>query len=285
MSFVFLGRICGALLLGVSWVPAGEPVRELGWLANRIEEIDYFSSALGKTCAFAVVNPVGLPPRNGWPVLFLLHGHGRNHRTLLDNADTRALLLAERAVIVLPNACAGWYVDSVAEPDDRHGEAIGEVVALVEELRDVSLDRSRWGIAGWSMGGFGAMHHASTRPDRFGFVGSMIGLLDFPRIDGLPEGQRYSVPVRAFGSDPDAWPHYNPTHKVAALRHTKVVIVLASEAFDRTMNENFIKAAGRADVNVVVHSLQGGHTFSVVVEALPLILQAAARYFYSSALD
>ena len=246
---------------------------------DRIRDLTFDSPALEQAVKVTIVTPDTPPPPNGYPVLFILHGHGRNNRTLIDDPATRDLLLAQPFVTVLPNGKAGWWIDSPLDPASRYESLLTELVDWIAKNEPVSQQRSDWAIAGWSMGGYGAMRYATRHPERFSFVGTIIGLLDFPKVEGLPPNQRYDVSKRIFGEDPSAWDALNPIHDVSALANTEVEIVIAERAFDLTMNRNFIAAASAAGIKVQSHNLPGGHTFSSVTEGLKIVLPAVAQHF------
>ena len=246
---------------------------------SRVRFAEVHSAALGRALPLAIVSPA---PRGGAParaVLFMLHGRGRNHRSLLDAPAARAALLAAPFHIVLPQGEDGWYVDLPARTDERYGAYLEEVVRWADANLRVSREPSQRGIAGWSMGGYGAVRFAETHREQFGFVASVIGLLDFPRAETLPEGQNYRVPVQRFSADPEVWVRFNPLHGVADLRGRAVTLVLATRGFERTMNENFLAALAKHGIEPKVHWLDGGHEFAVVERALPLVLADATRFF------
>lgn len=248
--------------------------------SERITFAEVRSEALGRTLPIAVVRPEKPAiEREQAPVLFILHGRGRTHRSLLDAPAARAALLAAPFHIVLPQGEDGWYIDAPARPEDRYATYMEEVVAWVEENVSAARTPSKRGIAGWSMGGFGAVRFAQTHPDQFGFVASMIGLLDFPRPETLPEGQNYRVPVARFTSDPELWAKLNPLHAIDRLRRTTLTLVLATRGFERTMNENFLAVLEAQKIPAGVHWLEGGHEFSVVERAVPLVLADASAFF------
>lgn len=237
------------------------------------------SAALGgRIMPVAVVVPAHAPVADA-RVLFFLHGRGRHHRSLLEAPAARAALLAAPFYVVLPQGEDGWYVDSPARPADRYGTYLEEVVAWAERQFPLSHSPARRGIGGWSMGGYGAVRFAETHADQFGLVSSVIGLLDFPRPETLPDGQNYHVPVPRFTGDPLVWERFNPLRDVASLRGTRVTLVLASRGFERTMNERFIAALEAQDVRPQIHRLEGGHEFSVVERGLPLVIADAAAFF------
>ena len=55
----------------------------------RITELEFHSEALRREMPFTLVRPVNEAAANG-SVLFLLHGRGRNHQSLIDSEKTRA---------------------------------------------------------------------------------------------------------------------------------------------------------------------------------------------------
>lgn len=265
----------GVILLLVPALPARE----------RISVHQVPSVALGRALPVTVVAPeetLSSVSVRETSVLFLLHGRGRNHRSLLEapaGPATRAALLRAPFFIVLPQGEDGWYVDSPARPAARYGAWLEEVVSWAERTLPVTRRSSGRGIAGWSMGGYGAVRFAQAHSGEFGFVGSVIGLLDFPRAENLPEGQNYRVPNATFTGDPDVWVTLNPLRAVERLRGARVTLVLATRGFERTMNENFLAALTAAGLAADVHWLEGGHEFGLVERALPLVIDAAARSF------
>jgi S-formylglutathione hydrolase FrmB len=245
---------------------------------GRVETVSFFSRALGRTAPFSVVVPAQNPPPMGYAVLMILHGLGRNHLTLLENADTLALLKAQPFLTVLPDSQRGWWIDSSVS-GLKYDTMLGEVIAEVEKRYPVGKSSARWGVAGWSMGGFGAVHFAERHPDQISFVASIIGLLDYPRTDGLPLGQRFPVDTHVFGDSPDEWNDQNPSLHLEPLAGKDLVIVVAEQAFDRTMNENFLDRARNAGLTPEVFRIQGEHVFSSVFGGLQLVLARAAAHF------
>lgn len=262
-------RVAAALLLAVA-TAAG---------AERIIYREIPSAALGRALPVTVVAPEKTPTAGGGPVLFLLHGRGRHHRSLIESEPARAALLAAPFHVVLPQGEDGWYVDSPARPTDRYAAYLAEVIAWAEKNLPITRAPARTGIAGWSMGGYGAVRFAQAHAGRFGFVASIIGLLDFPRAEDLPAGQNYRVPVARFSDDPATWRKFNPIHAVTALRGSALTLVLATRGFELTMNEHFLAALAAEKITARVHRLDGAHEFSVVERALPLVLADAAAFF------
>ncbi len=239
---------------------------------HRIVDLEFHSEVLGKDMPFTLVRPADEAAANG-AVLFLLHGRGRHNHSLIESDEARAALLAAPFYIVLPNGEDGWYINSPEIPTDRYSDYLDEVITFATDELGLTKDPARCAIGGWSMGGFGAVRYAEDHPGRFGTVVGLIGVLDFPRMETLPEGQNYSVPATRFGSDPAVWTQLNPINAVEKLANSRLMLITGSTAFDRTMNYNFAARARQAGVNTRVVELTGGHTIEVVTSALPIALQ------------
>lgn len=249
---------------------------------SRIVEITFHSAALNKSAVFSVILPEQRPPAGGYQVLIILHGHGRNHHTLLENEETLKLLTAQPYLIVLPDSGTGWWIDSQASGANYDGMLL-DVIAEVKRRYPVNQSLSSWGVLGWSMGGFGAMHFSERHPECVSFVGSIIGLLDFPRVEGLPDGQRYPVDQSVFGAETEGWRRENPSQHVMKLAGKDLVVVIGKQAFDRTMNENFLNRARSAGLQLAVYRIEGSHDFPTVVNGLRILLPLAATHFRQSA--
>lgn len=264
----------------VLWVLLGMLARAVA--AERISFGEVRSAALGRTLPVAVIAPATPPATGKAPVLFFLHGRGRHHRTLLDSEAARTALLAAPCYVVLPQGEDGWYINAPGNPAARYETYLEEVIAWAERTYPIATEPAARGIAGWSMGGYGAVRFAQTHPGKFGFVASVIGLLDFPREEDLPPGQNYKVPVTRFTADPATWRTLNPLHGVEKLRGTEITLVLATKGFERTMNENFLAALKTTSLTARVHWLEGGHEFPLVERAVPLVVADMAAFLKSA---
>jgi S-formylglutathione hydrolase FrmB len=250
----------------------------LGWTVcaqaqvegERVFELSFFSGALQREMTVSVVAPE--VPAEDTAVLFFLHGRGRHHRSLLEVEASRAKLLAAEMWVILPDGEDGWYINSPVQSEARYEDYLTEVIKAAKERFQLRQASELWVIGGWSMGGYGAMRYAQRHAEGFGAVVAVIGLLDFPRESTLPVGQNYAVPVDRFGDAREDWPRFNPLNRVAALSGKDVLLITADGAFDRTMNENFSAALIDEKIAHRWRMLEGGHTFAVVQESLPLVL-------------
>lgn len=247
-------------------------------LEDRIVQVSFVSQMLNREKAYSVVLPDGYDrQKTDWPVLFLFHGRGRHERSLTDDVVTRNALLKVPFVVVLPDGDDGWYIDSPVKIEDQYEAYAQEVITHATERFMLSTAAAKRGLSGWSMGGYGCIRFAQTHSQAFSAVASMIGLLDFPR-NGLPKGQSYKVPIDRFGENPDVWTKLNPMSHIEKLKGMALLIVTADRAFDRTMNQNFSTGLNKANITHQWQVLKGGHTFSVVRQAVPLVLDFMTKH-------
>lgn len=216
------------------------------------KQIDTRSLAFGKRpdcgCAgtgrlgISVLLPSGYDGRRRFPILYLLHGAGEAHDTFLTRptprngelgGDIRAQARRYPAIVVMLEGSAfGWY--SNWWNGGRLGPAaweryhLDEVIPLLERRLRVRPGRRWHAIAGWSMGGLGALFYASQRPDYFGAAESLSGRIAIR----LPEFQRSLTrddPRRTYiWGDPVRqafyWAGHDPTALAPNLRATRVYV-------------------------------------------------------------
>jgi S-formylglutathione hydrolase FrmB len=228
------------------------------------------SEALGREVSYSTFVPVGVPPEGGWPLVMLLHGAGRNHRTIADDAVCRAVVLRQKFVIVFADGKLGWYLDSPVDPKSRYQSMLRELIAHARRTLPISPKPERTGICGWSMGGYGAMRFAETFPGEIGAVATSIALLDFPNPQ-LPKAENYAVSP-LFGTDESAWLKSNCMTDVAPLRGKPILFVTGKDAFDAQMNRNFHAKLEAAGIAHTFREVDGAHVFRTVQETLPVLL-------------
>jgi S-formylglutathione hydrolase FrmB len=227
------------------------------------EEHQITSAALGRSVAYSLIVPDGAPPAGGWPLVLLLHGRGRDHRTVAGDPRWAAVLAAQPFATACPHGEDGWYCDSPVDPAARYGSALREVLDHLRATAPVSADPARTGVAGWSMGGYGAVRCAETVP--VGAVASIIGLLDFPT-----EASEYPVPAH-FGP-PETWSAQNPLTHAGRLRGTHILLLAGRDAWDYPMNRAFHARLDALDIAHDYEELPGGHVWDTVANALPRVL-------------
>jgi putative tributyrin esterase len=132
------------------------------------------------------------------PVLYLLHGLSDDHTAWLRYTAIERYAAARGLAVVMPAAGRSFY------RNEAHGHRYWDWVSeelprLVAELFRVSSDPADTFVAGLSMGGYGALKHAFTHPERYAAAASLSGVTRVQAlVDDLP---RPELVDRVFGGD------------------------------------------------------------------------------------
>ena len=147
--------------------------------------------------------------KENYPVLYLLHGlfgscdNWRELTKIVDYAAGRGI------AIVMPEGEDGWYTDSATNSNDRFESYFTiELIPEIEQRFSLGGTRDKRGVAGISMGGYGAFKFALKHPDRFFFAGSMSGAFEAPLLTDGADGFVWETlgpsVTRAFGGENSA---------------------------------------------------------------------------------
>ena len=166
-----------------------------------------YSESLGRTMPFSVLLPSDYNPVNSYPFLYLFHGVGGNHQTWLDRSDIEDYVDEFPMVVIMPEGELSFYVNAYTDPKDRFEDfLINDLLSHVR--RNYSTDPDKQAIAGFSMGGFGAVTLALKHPGLFQHVisicGAISGARDLEEIKTQPNVAGL-IPTfdRVFGEEPN----------------------------------------------------------------------------------
>jgi S-formylglutathione hydrolase FrmB len=113
----------------------------------------------------------------------MLHGWGGDYDSWLTRSSLGRYAAEHRLIVVTPEGGKGWYTDAPGgEPYESH--LLRELLPDVDgRFRTIDNRRGR-GVAGYSMGGYGALKLGFKHPELFAFAGSTSGALDAASRDG-----------------------------------------------------------------------------------------------------
>lgn len=232
-----------------------------------------------------------------FPVLYYLHGFTGNEDDWLRQARLDAVmdsLIARglpEAIVVMPDGDDGWYTTWHQLPDLAACRANAErpepaaaycvpwphyddyiardVVGFVDHNLRTLADGAHRGIAGLSMGGYGAVTLALRYPDVFSAAASHSGVLA-PALHG-----RQSVPsVAAFGADTIGWYARGPAHLAQRLVTAGTAVPAlfidagTSDSF-REQNRAFVTTLTALGLSHLYTEPNGGHTWTYWRSQLP----------------
>ena len=153
-----------------------------GSKGSTVQTATISSAALGIEVNYSVYLPPGYGSGRDFPVLYLLHGFSGTYQDWPSNG-MRATMdqeiengNSEKMVVIMPDGMDAFYINGYDQRNLNYEDFfINELIPTVESRYDISKVREQRGIAGLSMGGYGATYHGFKHQDLFSFTFSMSG--------------------------------------------------------------------------------------------------------------
>ena len=172
-----------------------------------VEELD--SATLGRTWAYSVYLPDGYEDSNlEYPVIYLLHGSGGDETSWNEGIDVIDRLIEDGTIpptiAVAPASGRSWWTDSV-EPFET--AFVQDLIPEIDNTYRTIDARDGRGVAGVSMGGYGALRYALVYPEIFGAATVLSPAL----YDDQPPPDSSARSTGAFGDpyEPELWTERN----------------------------------------------------------------------------
>jgi S-formylglutathione hydrolase FrmB len=178
-----LHRLGFVLLILIAALPALAQGRaECGTLTSKI---------LHRPVRYCALLPSGFDEsankQRKYRILYYLHGRGDNEQTLITTGSWSLIENLRKQkklgdfVVVTPQGGNSFYVNS-ADGKERYSDFfLQEFMPFIEDKYRIERSRESRGLAGFSMGGYGALRFAFAYPELFGSVSAQsAALLDEP---------------------------------------------------------------------------------------------------------
>lgn len=249
-----------------------------------------------------------------YPVLYLLHGGGEDFRQF-DFLGIRDLTAGKPIIVVMPDGGrAGWYsnpVSSFVGPRNWETFHIAQLIPWIEANFRTYAEYDGRAVAGFSMGGFGALKYTAKYYGHFASVSSHSGPASLRRDFGLVVhwANLSSATVELGGGTIYGAPFWNqarvsadnPVERVESYRNKRIFLVAGTSPdpvnwFD-SVNETQVLAGQRefrarlsdAGIPHEWHEVSGGHVFrpemfTVDLDGILARLRPAATVSSSSAM-
>ncbi|MCH6255015.1 alpha/beta hydrolase-fold protein [Puniceicoccaceae bacterium K14] len=180
------------LLLTTAPISGNEQLERIQFINTKYENdcsIIHFTCISEAMNGRAIKAWVVLPPaytsetQQTFPVLYALHGRGAPYDTYSKMSRLHEDLIDMPMIIAGFDADeASWYLDSPVVHESQFTTFFfDEFLPAVETQWRVNGERA---ISGFSMGGFGALHFALTKPDKFSSVSGLSSALQPARLVG-----------------------------------------------------------------------------------------------------
>ena len=144
------------------------------------QTVQFKSELIGKVLPYDTLLPRDYFKSNKrYPVLYLLHGLFGHHDDWITRTNLAQYAAEYDLIIITPEGNDSWYIDSGTVVSDKYESYIlRELIPDVDARYRTIKDRRARGVAGLSMGGYGALKYGLKHPDYFAFAGSLSGALD-----------------------------------------------------------------------------------------------------------
>ena len=143
-----------------------------------IETVAFESGLLGRVVEMNVLVPA--TGKSRYPAVYFQHGLGDTYATFFECTDLEAYGRDIELIIVTPDGGDGWYCNDPREGGIAWEDHIAtEVVQHVEANFPAIDSRKGRAMAGFSMGGYGAMMLAMKHANRFAAVCTQAGSFAF----------------------------------------------------------------------------------------------------------
>ena len=259
------------------------------------------SKILGRAVPYCILLPPSYDADKArrYPILYFLHGLGDNEQMFLHSGGWDLVQdLWENGklgeyLIVTPAGGTSFFINSKDGRTKYEDFLVQEFLPLIEGHYRVQPGRTNRGVAGISMGGFGALHLAFHHPELFGSVSAhsaaIVGKPPAINVADTAENGRLRLFGDIFGSPPDRayWDRVNPLTlaKTADLAHLAIY-------FDCGAQDDYGFNVGADALHRVldgrhvaheVHIYPGSHNWSYFAAHLPASLEFHSRVFAGAA--
>ena len=223
-------------------------------------------------------------------VVYLLHGQHGDQGTWLDNTMLPYYAKKYNAVFVMPEAGRSFYLNQ--KFGRRYYDYVSdELPAVCRKVFNISAKWEETAVMGCSMGGYGSLKLAFSRPDQFSFCGAISpACLYFkPMLDGLrtdPEpylktGQEAHETVKdlksLYGDDLEYRPDYDIPYLLkcfpANAPKPKIFVTCGTEDNLRKENLVFKDEIKNYDFDYTYQEWSGAHDWYFFNDALKKTLE------------
>ena len=210
------------------------------------QTVQFKSESIGKVLPYETLLPRDYFKSNKrYPVLYLLHGLFGHHDDWITRTNLAEYAAGYDLIIVTPEGNDSWYIDSATVASDKYESYIlRELIPDVDARYRTIKDRRARGVAGLSMGGYGALKYGLKHPDYFAFAGSMSGALDPANRNEEHPGFAWDVLrpsiTAAFGPPNSPARQANDLHQIARNLTAANIASLPYLYFDCGLEDGFL---------------------------------------------
>jgi enterochelin esterase-like enzyme len=260
-----------AALLPARESPAGAAVGQ----GQALEGLNFSSAILGRDVRFAVY----LPPdyqasTRRYPVVYLLHGFTDDESAWIQFGEVN--LAADRAIeereippliIVMPDGGVIWYINDLAGEVRYEDMFIQELIPHIDKTYRTRPAKEFRGVAGLSMGGWGALMYVMRHPDVFAACAAFSAAVwADDDIVSIPQPMYDRLFSGIFGLKLEGKDRLNPhfrNHHPLDLAKTLPVETLKKVRFFIDCGDDDFLIEGNAALHIILKDRKVPHEFRV----------------------
>lgn len=234
-----------------------------------------FSTVLGMNTGITVVSPAGHGGGRPYQIAYVLHGLCGNSTDVVDYTMLPAYANKYHCIFVLPEVGRSFYQDMVFGQDFFRYVA-EELPQICRDVFNLSARREDTFVMGLSMGGYGALRCALSKPEQYGACCALapgcLFLEDFlPQMRAHAEeeafieewGEQFIGDFRAaFGTDFAPGPNSDLLRLAAALapkEAPRLYAACGNKDGMLEMNRDFAQRVKKLGHQLAYEELPGGH--------------------------
>lgn len=183
------GAAAVGLTASSSAVADDGPSPDVGANSDRLEYHRFPTNEIAWDPGINVLLPDGYHSSGKhYPVLYLLHGGASDFTEFHVHHDIIGLTAGRELIVVMPDASTGWYsnpVSSLTGPRNWENFHINQLIPWVEANYRTFPEFDGRAVAGFSMGGFGALKYTAKYYGHFCSTSSHSGPASLRRDGGI----------------------------------------------------------------------------------------------------
>jgi S-formylglutathione hydrolase len=278
----------GCLMSACRQIPQVKPDHPQIAAGVRMQDVRFYSAALGREMPYRVFLPSNLLAGQKLPVAYLLHGADNDYRSWSNDSEV-SKYAAEGVILVMPEGDFSYYMNAVESPKDRYEDYITkDLVADVESRFPTVRSREGRAVIGISMGGFAAADYAFIHADLYGFVGALSPSIDMPRrrfnIKRFGQWWRMRTIFGPFGSkEREARDPFELTRTANPSKTPYIYLTAGDQEPLLEPNRRFEALLKQRGFAHEFHTKPGGHDWTEWNEQIPGCFESLLKHMQSNA--
>ena len=208
------------------------------------------------------------------PAVILLHGYDGSFRQWGRICDLQKLSDEFQMILICPDGFKeSWYINSPIRPRLRYSDFFFEDF-LPQVFKTLPVDTASLFITGLSMGGHGALHLFSLKPEKFRAAGSISGVVDL-RSSSVTNSLTKVLGVK--NKTNENWDIFSAINNIEKLKAAgkPLIINCGSQDFLIGVNRTFAKKCTEESIKIFYMESPGKHN----KEYWNLLLPEQLRFF------